>query len=519
MIPKYEVFELTLSGPEEGNPFVDVDLTADFSCGADKRTVSGFYDENETYRIRFMPDAEGQWSYLTHSNCDMLDNLTGTFTCIPALPDQHGPVRVRDTFHFAYDDGTPYYPFGTTAYNWINQPQETIKKTIQTLSEHSFNKIRMGGFPKCYAFNLDDPERYPFVGGRNPDSKSPPPDFLQMFMWAEFDAYRFDLTRFDVEWWRHFEWCISQMAALDIQVDLIVFHPYDRWGFSKMTEEENLRYLRYLVARVGAYSNIWWSMANEWDCIPSKSEAQWEIYASEIQKWDASRHLCSIHNCTKEYDYHRPWITHVSWQRIDYYSHVELVDKMRETWQKPIVVDEICYEGNVDSGWGNITGEELTRRFWEVSVRGGYCTHGETYLRENNILWWAKGGELTGSSPARIAFLRRILEDMGGIDPDPTHKDWDAVWGHSGNPIPVSMDTPFGEMTINMTTDMICYFGFSRPAFRNFRLPQETKYKVDIIDTWNMTVSTLPGTYSGETRIDLPGTTYIAVRFRAVDLN
>lgn len=41
------------------------------------------------------------------------------------------------------------------------------------------------------------------------------------------------------------------------------------------------------------------------------------------------------------------------------------VSEWRSLYQKPIVVDECAYEGNIDFGWGNISGEEMTRRFWK----------------------------------------------------------------------------------------------------------------------------------------------------------
>ena len=80
----------------------------------------------------------------------------------------------------------------------------------------------------------------------------------------------------------------------------------------------------------------------------------------------------------------------------------------KKVYGKPIVWDEVCYEGNIPEEFGNISGEEMTRRFWEAVTRGAYCTHGETYDRDDEVLWWAKGGRLHGTSPARIAFLRAI---------------------------------------------------------------------------------------------------------------
>lgn len=47
----------------------------------------------------------------------------GVFTVTPAKPGNHGPVRVKNTFHFAYADGTPYRPIGTTCYSWTHRPE------------------------------------------------------------------------------------------------------------------------------------------------------------------------------------------------------------------------------------------------------------------------------------------------------------------------------------------------------------------------------------------------------------
>ena len=58
---------------------------------------------------------------------------------------------------------------------------------------------------------------------------------------------------------------------MGIQADVILFHPYDRWGYSKMGKEMNERYVRYMIARISAYRNVWWSLANEWD-VPDIKE-------------------------------------------------------------------------------------------------------------------------------------------------------------------------------------------------------------------------------------------------------
>ncbi|HSV13388.1 MAG TPA: DUF5060 domain-containing protein, partial [Tepidisphaeraceae bacterium] len=117
-VEQWDVFDLQLNGSPEGNPFIDVNISARFSNGADTVSVPGFYDGDGVYRIRFAPPRRGEWSYVTQSNRPELDGQRGSVTATAATGDNHGPVRVRDTFHFAYADGAPYFECGTTCYAW-----------------------------------------------------------------------------------------------------------------------------------------------------------------------------------------------------------------------------------------------------------------------------------------------------------------------------------------------------------------------------------------------------------------
>src|SRR5262245_40774481 len=79
-VEQWGLFELSLRGPATGNPFVETDLTATFTRGDRKVQVSGFYDGEGMYKVRFMPDAPGEWAYVTASNRPDLDRKTGTLT-------------------------------------------------------------------------------------------------------------------------------------------------------------------------------------------------------------------------------------------------------------------------------------------------------------------------------------------------------------------------------------------------------------------------------------------------------
>jgi hypothetical protein len=475
-VPRWDVVEVRLQGPSHGNPFVDVELDAVFQRGGEELRVGGFYDGDGVYLVRALADIEGEWTFRTRSTARSLDGITGTLRVVGPREGNHGPVHV-DGFHFAHAEGTRHRPLGTTAYAWTHQSDELQEQTLRTLAASAFTKLRMCVFPKSYLYNANEPADFPFPGSL---------------------ADGFDLERFDPAHFRRLERRITQLAELGIQADLILFHAYDRWGFADLGPAVDDRYLRYVVRRLSAFANVWWSMANEYDLLWAKEESDWERLAAIVGEEDPFGHLNSIHNCRPFYDYSRPWITHVSAQRVDVYRTAENTDEWRERWGKPVVLDECAYEGDIDQGWGNITGEEMVRRFWEGAVRGGYVGHGETYLPGpddpgDEVLWWSKGGELRGTSPARIAFLERLLAETPGGVWDPLPSDWDVPWGGVT-----------GE-------HLIGYFGFNRPRFRNVLLP-EGEFALDVVDTWDMTIERMPGTHRGTVRVELPGKQYMAVR-------
>ena len=163
-VEKWRIFELAFSAKYVGNPFTDNSLKGVFINGKDTVKVSGFYDGKNIYRMRFMPDKEGRWSYRTISNLKGINGRKGSFVCTAAKQGNHGPVVVSDTCFFDYADGKPYHPFGTTCYAWVHQKRSLIEQTIKTLSAGYFNKMRMCIFPKDYDWNHNGPLMYPFEG-------------------------------------------------------------------------------------------------------------------------------------------------------------------------------------------------------------------------------------------------------------------------------------------------------------------------------------------------------------------
>ena len=499
-VERWGLFEVSVRGTSEGNPFVERNIRATFEGMHERVTVDGFYDGDGIYKVRFMPAFEGDYAYTIEGNYGG-EAAGGSFTVLSASGNNHGPVHVANMYHFAYADGTPYYSIGTTCYVWDLQPDERIAETLQALKNSAFNKIRFCVFPKHYDYNLGEPRSYPYEGTPMDSSVLTRENFQQYTFKTEGNS--FDYTRFNPAHFRHVEWCIEQLQQLGVEADIIMMHPYDRWGFCTMTKEQDDLYWKYAIARFAAYRNVWWSLANEYDLFPTKTMEDWERYADIILEKDPYKHLTSIHNCRPFYNHNRPWITHCSIQRQDLYKTAELVNEWRERYHKPVVLDEIAYEGNIQHGWGNISGEELTRRFWEAVCRGGYPGHGETYMNVDSVLWWSHGGRLRGESWKRFRLLHDVMLETPGLGLMPYDRcGWDEVCA-----------VPEQEFMLPVKSYYLYYYSFMRPAFRDFFFDDDTPFEVRVIDTWGMTVENR-GAFKGHFRIELPGRSYMAVQIR-----
>ncbi|MDX1284249.1 MAG: DUF5060 domain-containing protein, partial [Draconibacterium sp.] len=226
-VEKWEVFELELVGPSEGNPYMEIDLKAIFTLGEKSLKVPGFYDGEGKYFIRFSPEKEGEWTFVTESNSEELNGITGKFESTSATGENHGPLKIVNTYYLEYADESPWYGIGTTAYQWTSVKQSIQEQTLETLENSPFNKIRMCVFPKNYRYGNDtEPWIYPY----------------------KKEGEQSDYTQPNYEFFRNFDKRVEQLKDLGVQADVILFHPYDIWGYFLMGDELNERYVRYMIA-------------------------------------------------------------------------------------------------------------------------------------------------------------------------------------------------------------------------------------------------------------------------------
>jgi hypothetical protein len=456
--PVHRPLELTFEGdgilPADRTP-----LTVTFEhAEAGTWVIPGFWDGGHTYRVRFAPDVAGEWAWRSESESAALTGVEGSF--VAEASTERGPVRVASRFHFAHADGTPFRPVGTTAYNWLHQEEPLFTDTVASAAEAGFSKLRFMVFPQAGGYVSHYPELLPF----------------------ERDADGWDVSRPVPAFFQRLDRAVQTLDARGIQADVLIFTSYDngRFGLDELTEEQDAAYLRYLVARLSAYPNVWWSLCNEFDLLQRPLE-RWDRMGALLAEVDPHDHLRSIHNWVELFDHNRPWVTHASIQNGAVTEELGRAGLFRDAYRKPVVLDEIKYEGDIPERWGHLHARELVHRFWVTTASGCYASHGESFVTDSGSLHVVEGGLLRGEAPPRLRFLREILDGLlvPGLDPV------DA------------MDDPAFVVGVPRL-QYLQYLGRSAWGAWSFRLPQGHSgerlrrgdaYTVDVIDTWAMTVT------------------------------
>ncbi len=266
-VEKWGVFEAAFDGPSDGNPYLDVAFDAVFTHKSRDVRVPGFYDGN------------GHVPYALHARrrgrmvvCNALqdcctrrkDWLPGRNGAIdrqsrPGPRAQQIPLRLCGRDAHSCHSVRPAMPGRISRLRCKSKLSRRWKKLVSTRSGWAY-------FPKDYPYNVNEPLHPCFERGA--DGKE-------------------DFDRPNPAMFQHFDKQVAALCGLGIEADIIVFHPYDRWGYADMSAEQDFRYVEYLAARLSAYRNVWWSLANEYDfLIDTKPMEQWDRYFHILEEND-----------------------------------------------------------------------------------------------------------------------------------------------------------------------------------------------------------------------------------------
>ncbi|MFZ0303651.1 MAG: DUF5060 domain-containing protein [Terracidiphilus sp.] len=400
-VERFDYVEITASvmTPDVRNPFTDAALTGTLETvdGARHWNVEGFADSNDgsVYRIRFMPIAAGDFKYtVTYQQGDYKKTASGRFLSVEA--HRRGILGVDPAYpwHFIWTGTGEHFFFnGTTAYFIMGWKEErVIDFSIERLHRLKVNRMRVAIEGRENTFFGE-----PVMNG--------PEWSVMLDPWKAEDAddYNhpgFDYSRFNLGYWKRFDRMLKFAREQDMNISVVLMMN-DSHVFPAAGSEDEHRFIRYAVARFGAFSNITWDLGDDLDSF--RDEKWTHETGTLLQGWDPYKHLETSHPVHIErQDRASRWFGFTSYQEWSRDQH-RLMLESRMLQQKtgriiPQTNEEYGYEDHYPL-WalpGSDSSDVLRRTAWDIAMAGGYQTAGETVRRGTNIWPDMGGGWLNG---------------------------------------------------------------------------------------------------------------------------
>lgn len=377
-----EIFEITLHSKSTfTNPWSEADLSAIFTGPSGRNiSVNGFYYDGADWKIRFNPPEKGWWNY----------KLNWT---------DHGVISIKEGSLFSRTDTLNSY----LRVDALNPRRLTVDhKTI-------FNGVGIEESMLDYNGNgtpLDDwstgsSDQYIATGsaGVTFNFRSNKPvtltDYLNTYgpKGAGFNIYRYSILNntealyrsletpitYSVQQGKTADELLTQLKANDIHIWFTFFNfDVPLKDTSSPTERALLtEYIKYVVARYGAYVDIW-ELVNEAN-LPVKLKS---FLIEAIHKEDYESRLIS----TSFEDPKNPGIDIISphWYESENLSQSDIktadyIDKFK-AYSKPVVFGE---QGNAVVNWDPGSATRMRVRLWTAFFRQGILIFWNMSVKKN----------------------------------------------------------------------------------------------------------------------------------------
>lgn len=351
-VPRWGMWEATLKSQRQYfNPFTEVSVMATFVAPSGKRvTVDGFYDGDNVWRVRFMPDEVGKWRWVIRAEpSEESMSASGTFVCTPS--PLHGPLRVhpQNPLWFAFADGTPVYLLAFHLWNLDAMDEPTLAKTLDFLQAHGFNA-------------LVGPHLTP-----------------ERMAWERQADGRPDFARFNLSVWRG----LDRALRLAAQRQMVVI-PFSLIGgtngLPKAPTDALDLLLRYWVARWQGFWNATFQPTSEWE--EGYSVAEILSIGDRLRQLTQGRFLISVHSLRA---------SDATVQNAAWFSYHTVQDKLTDhnfgkyVWlanlfarvPKPVLAHECLWEGNFYQREAGLDVDNLRKAAWVIALSGGQINYAD----------------------------------------------------------------------------------------------------------------------------------------------
>lgn len=438
----WEAIELTfLAEHTYTNPFRDVELRAEFHA-PDGTTllVPGFWDGEQTWKVRFAPTIGGDWSWRSlcsassdgglHGQEGIISAVPWPLSAIEENPTRRGFVQVHSSGrYFAFADGTPFYWLGDTFWSGFHKRctvEHDFPLYLRDRQEKGFTVIQiLVGRPIAEEGDSSYWEGETNKRGMSNEGGVP-------------YTRRYDLI--NPTYFQHFDRKLRMMTEAGFIPCL-----FGAWGYdlAKISVASFQEYWRYVIARYAAY-NVFWCISGEYYYTPDAE--LWRQVGQCVHEYDPYQHPTSAHAIA-------PHSGSTHYQRDEWYDfnllqvgHVQTFRKLYETLPladyhmqptKPAIMSESWYENHES------TFKEASTRFNDRDIR--YTAYvsllqgciGQTY-GAHGVWSWASPEDAAGSrynTPAswkhdlslpgsvQMKHLRALMQEVHWWELEP-HPEW-----------------------------------------------------------------------------------------------
>ena len=388
-VPRFGVFEQVYhDSAASANPF-DVVVSASFAHeGGTRIDVGGFYDGADAYQVRFMPTQVGVWRYTVAIEGKPV--CKGQFLCEPS--DLPGPLRQHHAspYHFEFADGSPYYMMGNTAYNGLvtyGHKKQVFREFLDYYRSCGFNWLRLALHQT----------KWPTLGEI-------------VWPWGGTPADP-DYGSMNIRLFRDAEGAIGELAQRGMIASLILFVPADR-VLEGVGWEPLARHVRYAVNRLGAYWNVVWNVANEWNRELIFSYERIDALGRLLDELDPYGRLIACHHHGRFEFYDQEWSDMASIQHRGLPQEINRIMLQNRSFDKIAINEEYGYEGDNHSPPNDP--EDVRHDHWAIAMAGGYGSYGDKTKGPKIAVYFT--GDLADAVGTRApetlqylpAFMRRV---------------------------------------------------------------------------------------------------------------
>jgi hypothetical protein len=255
-VPLWGKFEKTFTVQSDAAP--ETEVSVEFRSPSGKpHGVLGFWDGGKTWRVRFMPDEPGTWTYQSRSRPALvgLDGQTGEFACRrgegrgPFV--QHGAVRVAGNGRYLeHADGTPFFWLGDTVwYGAILSHKDDWNTYLDDRLAKKFTVVHFNVVAPRNGVAADENGEISFTGT--------------------------DPIRLNPRFYQRLDERVDAVTAHGLLAAIVLtwgLRPVDSGNY--LPEKEVVRLIRYLEARYGA-NHVVWILTGDADYVGA-SGARWK---------------------------------------------------------------------------------------------------------------------------------------------------------------------------------------------------------------------------------------------------